>query len=543
MHLDEQERREHTCHDSEDPKEESVEGAVIAAATPICNSVPPQVPRRLKQDDEEHERESKCPTIAEPVVAEDEDKYRRKKHEKGAKKRHYPAERPVVPEECSHAVVCECREVKAVAQEVPPKRLHLTQYIRMMMEALGWLLIVAMVIGVALAPAFPAVRRRLGLSNDTPEARAVRRFLASPLRAIRDDRGELRPGIDLGSDEDAGTHRAAPQLAYPQQVATMDDPSELATHVDLLRRDREVFARAGNRWAEANVLNMIGFISERQGRFEAAADLHGLALKLFRETGDPIGEGDSLSNLGVVFGRMERIEEGAKCHRAALDIRARMDDARVANSNNNLGVLLARSKPERASSYFATAEALAKAAQDNRVLGKAINNATVLELDLAERGNPDHLRRRFEQCLPLRDESADPRGTAKTRNNLGVLHTMYGDYSAAERSFNDAATLAGTVEDHVGLLHVLENWLLLAEMHEHRTREPSWIADRIASHVKEYALPTRTALVADCEAYPVEVGAGEGVGWQVALLSSGSATPADAAQLEGLLGERGFAGQ
>lgn len=407
------------------------------------------------------------------------------------------------------------------------------------MEALGWLLIVGIVVGVGLAPAFPAVRRRLGLSEDTREARAVRRFLFAPLRFIKDPRGELtlemEPGVAVNKEITVA------QLAYPQQVAKLDDASELATHVDLLRRDREVFAREGDRWAEANVLNMIGFIYERQGRLQAAADLHGRALQLFREVSNSIGEGDSLNNLGVVFGRMGRIDEGLKSHLEALGIRRRMGDARVANSNNNLGVLLTRSDPERALAYFEAAEKLARTAGDDRVLGKVINNATVLALSTAQRRSVGDLLGRFEQCLPLRDGSADPRGTAKTRNNLGVLHTLNGDYSAAAYSFKDAATLAGSVEDHTGLLHVLENWSLVAKLDPAQAREQSRIVERIASHVSEYAPPTKAALMADCEACPVEVGAAAGEP-QVVLLSSGSATPADAADLEERLEQTNLAG-
>ena len=405
----------------------------------------------------------------------------------------------------------------------------------MSMEGLAWLSIVGLMACIAVAPAFPAVRRRLGLTEDTHEARVVRSFLMSPVRTLRRERREPESGA-VRPPEERPPHALTVLLAYPRQLPSESgrSVSKVETLLDVLEGDAARFAAAYDRWGEANALNSIGFIEERSGKFEKAADLHARALKLFREEEDRAesregireGVSDSLNNLGVVLGRLGRTENGGECHRAALGIRVNLDDARVANSYNNLGVLLSRHDPKEAMTNFERGADFAEASGDGRVLGKIVNNSTVLKLSLMRSRDLDQLRDQFDSCLPLRRGNEDLRGIAKTKNNLGIVHTALGDYELAEEHFDDAATLAGTVEDHVALLHVLENWLLLAEVHEHPVREPSKIKRRIEKHWISVVLPTAKTLFEDCERCEIEMGSEHPVESQVALLSSGSGTPA-----------------
>lgn len=412
------------------------------------------------------------------------------------------------------------------------------------MEVLGWLLILAGVVCVAVAPAFPVVRRRLGLTDDTPEAQAVREFLRSPVGAVR--RGVARspasPRREPGGE--AGRSSLAFQLAYPQQVAIEDERGVpvLATDLDFLLRDLNAFAKRGDRWGEANVLNEIGFVQERHGNFGEALEVHSRAMDLFRDLGDPIGLSDSLNDLGVVLARMGENGDALSRHLEALRIREDLGEARVSNSDNNLGVLLARDEREKALAYFAEAAGLATAVGDNRGLGKIINNQTALDLEEARSDeNFEHICAQFERTLPLRDRSKDQRGNAKTHNNLGIVHTLWGRPAKAKLYFDKAATLAGSIEDPVALMHVLENWLLLLEVSGGGADEIEWTEGRIAAHRREEQLPALGDLEADCEAYPIALGPESSIRRQVALLSSGSLTPATAAGLRHRLDEEGLA--
>jgi tetratricopeptide (TPR) repeat protein len=376
-------------------------------------------------------------------------------------------------------------------------------------EALAWLLVVAVAFCIAVAPAFPAVRRRFGLVDDTPQARAVRGFLRSPLRAIR---------------------RGAPGPAYPQQ-AIEGVPGAALTGLELLREAESEFSRVGDRWGEANVLNMIGFILERHGEFEEAVESHSQALGLFREVDDRVGESDSLNDLGVIYARKGEAERAMKSHRAALGIREELpDEARLSNSHNNLGVLLATEAPLKARAHFARAEALAQVAGDRRGAGKAINNDAVLEIKgSADREQLDSICKRLLRSLPYRKSGKDQRGRAKTENNLGIVSTMQGRHEAAEEHFMRATTLAGGVEDNVALLHALENWLPLAERRDDPIESPKRIANRLADQRR---LLRRARVLEDREAVPIEID-GDRVDpeMKVALLSSGSTTPVNEAAL------------
>jgi tetratricopeptide (TPR) repeat protein len=394
------------------------------------------------------------------------------------------------------------------------------------MEALGWLVIVLVILGFAVAPAFPFVRRRLGLSSDSPEAAAVRSTLRSPLKTIREaaTRAPEKGGAGVESPI------AAAQLAYPQQIEATIEEGEVpavATHLDLLEQDVATFAKLDDPWGEANVLNLIGFVHERRSNFDEAVQMHTRALDLFRDTGDRVGVCDSLNNLGVVFGRLGDAEVGLEYHRQALRIREDLGAARISHSDNNLGVLLARTRAEKAREYFAEAKSLAEAVEDDRGLGKVINNSTVLSIN-APMGTTEIERvcELFAEALALRSASADQRGHAKTKNNLGLVHSLRGDYPTAERYFGEAATLAGSVEDHVGLLHVLENWGLLARAFEGGEEPVERIESRIATLHEEAVLPGEGCLARDCEAYWVAFAKGGAIDGQTALFSSGSATPA-----------------
>jgi tetratricopeptide (TPR) repeat protein len=328
--------------------------------------------------------------------------------------------------------------------------------------------------------------------------------------------------------------RLRSRLVYPQQSSTIEaaeEVSSLATDLDLLERDKEAFASHNDLLGEANVLNLIGFVEERNGRFEEAVEIHMRALALFREVGDLLGIGDSLNDVGVALGRLGRGAEAMESHEEALRVR-QGNNARVSNSNSNLGVLLARKSPEKAREHFTTAAKLARSEGDTRGLGKIVNNSAVLDIEMASSADDlERVYQQFELSLALRDASRDQRGNAKTRNNLGIVQSLRGNLEGAQVYFGEAAALAGNVEDNVGLLHVLENWLLLIDAHRALSEPRKRIAGRIEDLGSNGLLPLRSVLTADCEAYPIAAPGIPGADGQIALLSSGSATPATAREL------------
>jgi tetratricopeptide (TPR) repeat protein len=396
------------------------------------------------------------------------------------------------------------------------------------MEVLGWLTIIVVLSGVAVAPAFAPVRRRLGLADYTQETLLVRAFLRSPLAWIR-RRGGYREDLSVSLLWMSEEPNQNLELEYPQQKIHHVDlgSQEVETPLEQLEGERSEFEAEGNRLAEANILNEIGFALERYGKFEDALQKHSRAVSLFRSENHLGGVGDSLNNLGVVLGRLGRFDEAAGMHREALRIRKGLGPAWISNSENNIGVLVGREYAEEAVVHFDRAARLAEIARDTRNLGKAINNKAVLDLRVASsKKQLGRLFEKFESSLPLRKAGQDLRGKAKTQNNLGLVQILRGSYESAEGRFREAATLAGTVEDRVGLLHILENWLSLAQVREDRIEKPEKIRERINFlHADEDRLPGQEVLAADSEALPVRIRIGHVVHTGVALLSSGSTTP------------------
>jgi tetratricopeptide (TPR) repeat protein len=402
------------------------------------------------------------------------------------------------------------------------------------MEAVGWLLIVGAVIAIAVAPAFPRVRHLFGLSSDSPEARAVRRYLRFGERSGDDPTEILWAEWHRRELETVG---GAPTFAYPAQPPVVAvNEQDAVTDLDVLEDLREAFAERGDIWGEANAWNLIGFVHERHGAFERALAMHLHALEKFEIVDDPFGVGDSLNNLGIVLGRMGRIKEAVDRHRQALEIRGSSDSFRSSNSHNNLGVLLAAISPHDAEEHFREAIRLWEQEDDDaKGLGKLINNWAVLGMDTPRlQRKDDWLLIRFERALALRRLSEDRRGKAKTQNNLGLIHTLRGEWKEAEDCFGLAAALAGGVEDRIGLLHVLGNWLLLLRAGECLT-EPETIEARIKKVRGEVPGLGEATLAMDCEAFSPRCGASDSISGQVALFSSGSSTPKERHELQNRL--------
>lgn len=378
--------------------------------------------------------------------------------------------------------------------------------------------------GVAIAPAFPLVRRLLGLSEDTPEAQALRRFLKF---WNRDNRRTRRRVAAVRAPRPRRT------FAYPQQLPTVAPDGALvaATDLELLEHDRLLFVQADDVWGAANVLNLIGFIRERHGEFDQALHIHRQALALFEGIEELLGIGDSHNNLGVVLARMGKPSAALAHHQRALVIREPRDAVRVSNSHNNIAVVLATESNEEARMHLREAARISEASEeDSRGMGKIINNATVLEIETGcEEGRGEQLCEQFEKALALRSASEDQRGNAKTQNNLGIVHALEGDYVEAEKHFGEAATLAGSVEDNVSLVNVLSNWRQLAAAAEAPEGELKNLDDRIAAGRD---VIKGKPVTSDCEAFPLKCETAEIGPGQTALLSSGSATPATAGELE-----------
>jgi tetratricopeptide (TPR) repeat protein len=96
---------------------------------------------------------------------------------------------------------------------------------------------------------------------------------------------------------------------------------------------------AGDRAAEAVVLNGLGGVQWRQGRFEEAVGYYRQALELFRQISDRSGQARMLHNLGIVYHHQGCYREAIGLYRQALAIFAETGD-RLGNMNTlcNLGV-------------------------------------------------------------------------------------------------------------------------------------------------------------------------------------------------------------
>lgn len=385
------------------------------------------------------------------------------------------------------------------------------EYAGLAVEVAGWLLIVSFAVALAMAPASRRFRRLLGAADDLPHdsGERVAESHEAPPRMRRDARESPTAGVPR--------HSSAPP--YPPHVVVAADGEELAveTSLEMLERALADVRAVGDVAGAANVLNLLGFIHEREARLRDAIAAHEQALYHFESLGDDLGVGDTLNNLGVVHARMGDVSEAMKHHERALRRRRGRDHGREGNTLNNMAIVHAHSGDWTAAERcLRQARDLAVRADDKRGCGKVVNNSAVAALS---RERPEHALEEFRRAHRLRVETGDWRGAAKTDNDLGVAFFLTGHWREAARQFEAATGPAGELDDRLGLAYMLHN---LDAAQARYLDDAQRQATRKRVRESESGLREIEPSAPD-DAERVTVGAG---GTElIALLSSGSTTP------------------
>jgi tetratricopeptide (TPR) repeat protein len=196
--------------------------------------------------------------------------------------------------------------------------------------------------------------------------------------------------------------------------------------------------RVGDKYGEAQMLTMLGFVLCDLRQFDEALDMFRESLAIYSESGDEQGRGIALNNVGFALRQLRRFDEAIDYLQQCQDhSRARGDRLAEGYALNNLGEALRMAgRPADAVGYLHEALAIRRETCDPWAEGFALDNLANTYQDLR---NLDIAVDYFQQALELRRELTDPWGEARSLRGLGNVHYELGNVDTArelwQRSF------------------------------------------------------------------------------------------------------------
>lgn len=185
------------------------------------------------------------------------------------------------------------------------------------------------------------------------------------------------------------------------------------------------FAKAGDSVLLGHALNSIGNTYALQGNWEKAVDYYYQQLAIQQAVGNQVGAARALYNIGVTFYEQSDLIKADSAMRESLGLSLNEGDKRaMANAYNNLGII---------------------------------------QKDLL---NLTSAKAYFEKAAALQKEMEDIEGQLFTLLGLGELEELAQDWKSAERTFNEALTLAIetrlkdeelTIREHLALIFEKQN--------------------------------------------------------------------------------------
>ncbi len=282
---------------------------------------------------------------------------------------------------------------------------------------------------------------------------------AAHARHYRDQTRRLAARLDTMAEAealelfalDADNLRAA--WAWSSEQSDNDLLAQLALSAgELLRRrslwhERFTWLREGLAAAErcgtlaaeelAQLRYGLGYAHLERGEFGPAEALLDSSLAARRELGDTSGEADCLNRLGNVAQKQSRFERARACYDEALVLRqAQGDAAGEASMLNNLGVLAFQE------SKIAEAEArFEESLEIDRQLGNRAGEAVALNnigYAALQRNDLQKAERFLQESRALREELGDRNGLAHTLHSLGKVAQKRRDRDAARVHYQGA---------------------------------------------------------------------------------------------------------
>ncbi|MFN2566228.1 MAG: tetratricopeptide repeat protein [Gemmatimonadaceae bacterium] len=322
----------------------------------------------------------------------------------------------------------------------------------------------------------PFPNRLAGTTDRFPALRRPTDETATPVEAL----------IDEGQLAERQGRREVARALYERALYALRDPSQSVTAAGLLRwigltyqLDADfdaafdcfeaalaVSTACGDEAGVGHALNVKAIAHFRLGRLDEAEQLYLQARDHARRSGEAKLAAMTAQNLGVIANIRGDLEQALGYYEASLaDYRALGLTKYICTTLNNLGVLYTRME------RWETGErAYDEAVEISQVLGD-LPTRILLEVNRAShwiaRREYGRAREACDLATSLSQQTQDTHALGEAHKCYGVIARETGDHAAAEKSFQQAATLAEQRQD---LLLAAETAREMAELYRQQGR-------------------------------------------------------------------------
>ncbi|HEX8149988.1 MAG TPA: CHAT domain-containing protein [Pyrinomonadaceae bacterium] len=215
---------------------------------------------------------------------------------------------------------------------------------------------------------------------------------------------------------------------------------------------------AGDRSGEAYTLSSMGTAYDATGERQKALDYLNQALPILKAVGDPLGEATTLSNVGTLYSSLGEPQKSLDYfHRALEPYRQIGDRQGEATTLTSIGVsYYGLGEMQRALDYYQQAMALWKALPDSD-RGDGAFTLHSMGVAYAKLGEKQKALDYLNQALALRRAAGDRGGEASTLNNLGAVYNSIGEGRKALDYYGQSLALRRAVGDRRGEAYTLNN--------------------------------------------------------------------------------------
>ena len=199
----------------------------------------------------------------------------------------------------------------------------------------------------------------------------------------------------------------------------------------------EASRNANDRCEAAQALNLLGFIMESRGEYEAAYQLLKVSLEHWRAENDRWAEAGVLNNLGLVAHRLGDLDGACSYYNLSQAIFRELGDRLIATHVLNNLALVATERKDYQSAVDALEKGMAVANEigDSQIVPIIFTNLGEARFRM---GDFTRAENDFKQSIRLRREAGDHLGQDYPLSGLGVCLCMNGDLSRGVRLISAA---------------------------------------------------------------------------------------------------------
>jgi tetratricopeptide (TPR) repeat protein len=226
--------------------------------------------------------------------------------------------------------------------------------------------------------------------------------------------------------------------------------------VDAFQDSIKIGEKLGDNKHIAMALNSLGGVFQRQGKFDEAVDAFQSSAAIEEELGNLRGRAMVLNSLGSVFQRQGKFDEAVDAFQRSYDLLVKLEDQRgQAMVLNSLGGVLQRQgKFNEAVDAFQDSIKIGEKLGDNKHIAMVLNSLGGV---LQRQGKFDDAVDSFQRSYTISQKLDDERSLAMVLNSLGGVLQRQGKFDDAVDSFQRSYTISQKLDDQRGQAMVLNS--------------------------------------------------------------------------------------